>query len=194
MDDAPSFGDVNTATEAELSQFDVKKGPGTSIPFHDSAQDIVLFSISHVGMPPIATNAKAPAVRFYGCFANREAASTFATRIIACDAKCNIQMASTHSWILACSNMTKCTNAQYCDNKVARLLAHHTATEELSKAAFLKRTTALRQAGSEPDIIPDITTTHTPTETPPVVTSTASSFLFCAAPTRGKNFSPPAWR
>jgi len=156
MEDFPSTNEINTATDEQPSHFCAATGAGTSIPFYDNAHAIVLFSISHVGMPPIAADPQAPAVRFYGCFQNRALASAFARRVVACDPTCNIQMADTHRWILACATASKCTDAAYCDTKITRLLAHHATATESTKAAFIARGAALRVAGPEPEMRAEI--------------------------------------
>lgn len=151
MDTLPSNTEINTATDETQSHFSFATGTGTSLPFHDTEHSIVLFSTSHIGMPPIATDPKTPAVRFYGCFKNRTQAAAFAQRIAACDPTCNIQMGDTHKWILACSSASKCTDATYCDAKIDRLIAHHAAATQSARKAFMERTEALKSAGPGPD-------------------------------------------
>ena len=152
MEEFPSTGEINTAVEVEPSHFGATTGTGTSLPFYDNAHAIVLFSISHVGMPPIAVDPRAPAVRFYGCFESRALAAAFARRVQACDPTCNIQMGDTHKWILACSTAGRCTDAAYGGAKIARLVEHHAAAMESTKLAFIARGAALRLAGPEPDV------------------------------------------
>jgi len=161
MDESPAAGSFNTASDDQPTFFHDTTGTGSSLPFQDSAQAIVLFSISHVGMPPLAADPKAPAVRFYGCFHDRIAAAAFAHRIVACDPSCNIQMSDTHAWVLACSNAQRCTDADYSNAKIARMLEHHASKSESARLAFLARSEALRHAGPEPE--PFTTTELEPT-------------------------------
>jgi len=176
METAPLFGDVNTAaTEFPQSHFGETRGQGSSLPFYDTSQSIVLFSVSHVKMPPIAADAKSPAVRFYGCFANRESALAFATRVVACDPACNIQMANTHSWVVACSNAERCTDVEYCDAKIGRLTAHHQAAIESAKVEFNARSATLKQAGPEPEMLREPVTVRA--DSPAAATPVTTSFL-----------------
>lgn len=194
MEELPSTGEINTALEEQPSHFGATTGAGTSLPFYDPAHAVVLFSVSHVGMPPIAVDPRAPAIRFYGCFENRPLASAFARRIVACDPTCNIQMADTHKWILACSTTSRCTDAAYTDAKITRLIEHHAAATESTKAAFLARGAALRQAGPDPDIQPEVAlalalATQTPPPPPDAGTDTPAE---TTAPTTEPPAEPPA--
>jgi hypothetical protein len=156
MEEFPSTGEINTAVDEQPSHFGATTGTGTSIPYYDGAHAIVLFSISHVGMPPIALDPREPAVRFYGCFENRAMASAFAKRVAACDPTCNIQMGDTHKWILACSTAERCNDAAYADAKISRLVAHHAQATESTKDAFIARSAELRKAGPEPAAKPEL--------------------------------------
>tara|TARA_B110000046_G_C13010473_1_gene406421 strand:- start:537 stop:1607 length:1071 start_codon:yes stop_codon:yes gene_type:complete len=69
-----------------------------NIPFKDDAQRIILFSVSHVLMPPIAKDPWNPAIRFYGTFASQDDAIEHGEEVERCDPSVNVQMWYTHSW------------------------------------------------------------------------------------------------
>ena len=126
--------------------FEKTSGPGTKLPFKDTKQTHFLFSISHVGVPPIATDPTNPAIRIYGTFGSAAAAANYAKKIMAADPTCHLGIGETHSWTLAASNLNYLQDAEYIKTKTETLLKRADVENSVREARFKQHQDELRKA------------------------------------------------
>lgn len=105
------------------------------------SQRFVLFTTSHVRMPPIASDPDRPGIRFYGLFPDQESAAEHAENLKMLGV--NIQLHPVNSWCLMASCEEHLLDAEYSNNKIASLLhlqrqrhelAHKDVRENVSNA------------------------------------------------------------
>lgn len=137
-------GHVNSRT------FERVEGIGSDPPFQNEEQQWVLFSVSHVGMPPRSRRADRPALRVYGCFPTREEAMEYAARLTQYDKTCNLQLNRTHEWILACRDPTRLADEEYVRRKTQRLLKAHMERLVSSDKNFEETKLKMQQDTSKP--------------------------------------------
>lgn len=111
---------------------------GASRPFSSPHQRFVVYTVSHVGMPPRVTVPIDARLRLYGVFADDAEARAYAEEVMAVDETVNIQIAPTQQWIVAVSHLDKLT-AEYMDPKREAMLRDHEATLHAEEARFRRR-------------------------------------------------------
>lgn len=142
---------------AGSSSFERAQGPGSGDdpPFRLPSQRWVLFSLSHVAMPPVAANPALPALRVYGCYEHREDALSHASCIAAEDAACCLMVSQTHEWVVAAKCAARATDAALCAAKVERLLRRYALSIEERRAEFeANRQQKLSTAGEAAAAVP----------------------------------------
>lgn len=87
-------------------------------------QNIVLFSVSHTKMPPIALHGKG-SVRIYGIFADVEDARAHAEEVAKVDANVSLLMAKAREWISVMHSMPRASSADDMEEVRERLLGEH---------------------------------------------------------------------
>lgn len=113
-----------------------KGGKGTHYPFKRDDQVYLVFSTSHIGVPPIAPSPDFAGFRVYGTFETQVDAFTYATDFAAQDSECNVQIAKMQDWVLAVSHLDKVENVDYTTNKTEMILAQHLQGLKESEADF----------------------------------------------------------
>lgn len=98
-----------------------KSSKGVHIPFNREDQKFIVFSTSHVHMPPIAS-AENAAIRVYGAFPTLGEAYTYAREFTEADADCNVQIGKSQDWILAVDTCEKLEDENYVASKRNRIL------------------------------------------------------------------------
>lgn len=111
---------------------------GASRPFTSPHQRFVVFTVSHLGMPPRVTVPTDARLRLYGVFADEAEARAYAGEVMAADETVNILVAPTQQWIVAVSHLEKLT-PEYMDPKLEAMLRDHEATLESEEASFRRR-------------------------------------------------------
>ncbi|CAZ69748.1 hypothetical protein [Emiliania huxleyi virus 99B1] len=142
-----------TDFSAELSDnsmisrnFEKTSGSGSRLPFKDTKQTHVLFSISHVGVPPIATDPTNPAIRIYGTFGSAAAAAHYGKKIMTVDPTCHLGICETHSWTLAASNINYLQDPDYIKTKTEKLMKRADVENSVREARFKQHQEELRNA------------------------------------------------
>ena len=85
------------------SSFPRAKDSSETFSFRMPGQSWVLFSVSHIRMPPVCEDPRKPAVRFYGLFDTAEDATDHAKVVMSVDSSANIQLCRSHDWVAMCS-------------------------------------------------------------------------------------------
>lgn len=120
----------------EQSSFDRVNAHGEDPPFKAPDQEWVLYSLSHVAMPPMARDPSNPAVRFYGLFESHEDANEYATELHAADPACCILLSPTHQWLVAAKSSERHNDLQYKVDKLQRIAQAHGELRASSTAEF----------------------------------------------------------
>lgn len=120
----------------EQSSFDRVEAIGEDPPFRAADHMWVLYSLSHVGMPPMAQDPSNPAVRFYGLFESHEDANEYATELHAADPACCILLSPTHQWMVAVKSSERHNDVEYKAGKLRRIAEAHAALRKASTAEF----------------------------------------------------------
>lgn len=136
-------------TQTEGGAVDFEPAPATlgdDPPFQDPEHQWVVFSLSHVRMPPLATDASKPAVRIYGCFPDSESATEYACTIVAPSAPgCSIMLDRAHKWVLACREAARLADADLVERKTHALLEAHDARVKVELETFRERKARLQE-------------------------------------------------
>ena len=134
--------------------FDKTSGPGSALPFKDNKHNFFLFSISHTGVPPIATDPTNPAIRIYGTFASAVAAKNHAARIMKADPTCHLGIGETHKWTLVANTIKSLQDEKYVNDKTSKLLKRHEIELSVREAKFKQHQEELRNATVIKDEVP----------------------------------------
>lgn len=121
------------------------------IPLHVEDQNFVLYSVSHVQMPPIAEIASEPAIRFYGCFPTEQECIEHAAQVSALDSSCNLQMSRTHTWNLAAKSPERISDDKACREHIDLLLCKHEENLELNTKEFKENVEKRRGGEKDPE-------------------------------------------
>jgi hypothetical protein len=120
----------------EQSSFDRVEDQGEDPPFKASDQQWVLYSLSHVAMPPMARDPSNPAVRIYGLFESHEDANEYATELHVADPACCILLSTTHEWHVAAKSSERHSDLQYKSQKLQRIAKAHAELRVASTTEF----------------------------------------------------------
>lgn len=163
-DEMKRRSDMSRAGIPTNSEFDKISAPGSDPPFVDGEQSWVLFSISHIGMPPVAKDPSLPGIRIYGCFDSAEAATDYAkTILIPNDPTCSVQLNKTHEWICACKNATNLANSEYVNSKTDELLSSYASQRQQNKIQFddeIKRMQESKESHTVQETTDDVDEKH----------------------------------
>lgn len=126
------------------TSFSRSKESANDLPFKIPSQDWILFSVSHVRMPPVCEDPRNPAVRFYGLFESAEEASDHARVVLQIDPSVNLQVSRTHEWVSMCSTPERLADDTAVRVHVKTLLAAYTsertsATKEFNENVDAKK-------------------------------------------------------
>ena len=128
--------------------FEATSGPGSALPFRDKNQSFVLYSLTHVGIPPRGGEA---GLRVYGAFPTKNSAKAFAKNIQEADPTCSLAIAPTHEWILIPKNVDLLSDAEYINKETERLLKRLSVENSVSKARFEQHQKELREKSAVPE-------------------------------------------
>jgi hypothetical protein len=98
------IGDLNAET------FEHVNGDSVGLPFVRADQQFVVFSLSHVHIPPRAVDANCPAVCIYGAFATNEEATEHAQMVHGAHPTMSVFVDRTHAWIVAPQSIDRMTD------------------------------------------------------------------------------------
>lgn len=121
------------------------------LPFELPEQRFVLYSVSHVCMPPIAEDCTQPGIRLYGTFASREDALDHAREVQRVDGSCNLQLSATHTWFCMAASPDRVADDAACRAHVTAVLDAETARRDHANQEFEKnRSKHSGGAGADP--------------------------------------------
>ena len=121
----------------ETASFDrVTEEPGDDPPFRQVDQQFVLFSLSHVAMPPIARDPTSPGIRFYGLFETRNDARAYAGEVAQADPTCSLLITPTHTWDVAAKSLDRHKDVVYKRQKHERIALAHATLRQAGAAEF----------------------------------------------------------
>ena len=109
---------------------------GAQLPFDRPDQQYVVFSTSHVDIPPRITDPKGAMIRVYGAFPTVEHAKDYAMEIQEKDPDINLQITAIRQWILGCSNFVKLTDQSYSIEKSRAILERYHSDLDNCKQRF----------------------------------------------------------
>lgn len=140
---------ASESVDGRQATFDRVEAAGADPPFELPDQKVVVYSVSHVGFPPIAKDPHNPAVRLYGLFETPEDARAYAGEVAAADPTCSVLLGAAHSWILAAKEPGRYVDAAYTRDKLERIAREHAALRARSTAEFEENRREQRTGGSE---------------------------------------------
>lgn len=114
-------------TRAFSCGFEDKSTANMRMRFRDTQQSFVVFSISHVGMPPLALKPDLASLRVYACFNDVELATHHAVMCSQLDASCNFQVGPMHEWIVASRDAESHSNREETQEHLLRIMNNHLA-------------------------------------------------------------------
>ena len=120
-------------------------------PFELEDQKYFVFSVSHIGMCPFAEKASEPAIRFYGCFETSEEAVEHAHVVAKLDPSCNLQVGTTHKWLMAASTQERLANGDACQQHIDAVLNSYKDEQAKNSKEFKTNVAKHRGGESEPD-------------------------------------------
>jgi hypothetical protein len=126
----------------------VEDGIGPDPPFRSPAQRFVLYSISHVGMPPIAKDPTNPGIRLYGLMESRDECKRYAAEVNAADPTCSLLITDTHRWDIAVCAPDRLTDPDYKPAKLKRIAKAHAILRANTTSEF-KSNVKARATGRE---------------------------------------------
>ena len=108
-----------------------------TISFKCPNQQWVLYSISHVGMAPVSTDPRNPALRIYGTFETPEDARTQAM-LIAQSESCSLLISKTHEWIVAVRDTNHLSDSTATEAHIQKVIDAHQQSRRESSVEFDK--------------------------------------------------------
>ena len=116
---------VHSDTPAEHSDAFERVETDVVLPLRTEGQEVILFSVSHISMSPIAEVPTNPAIRFYGAFETAEDCLEHANQVARLDPSCNLQMGRVQEWNMAARSQDRLQDNVGCRAHVQNLLEEH---------------------------------------------------------------------
>lgn len=113
-----------------------KNDTTTDLPFVLPDQEFVLYSVSHVRMPPVCENCMEPAIRLYGTFSDAEAAKDHARIVARDDPSTNLQLSRTHEWFCMAASVERLQDQEGMRDHVRRVQEAHSAARVEASSEF----------------------------------------------------------
>lgn len=107
--------------------------------FEIEGQNFVVFTISHVGIPPITTNVSNPGLRIYGAFKTLDSATAYAKEFTEHDPACSILIAPMREWTVACSSIPMVSDVGGVNEFKQRLLERYEQNVQDRRDEFTRR-------------------------------------------------------
>lgn len=157
-----------TSDALNPASFTRSKEGSTDLPFHILGQEWVLFSVSHVRMPPICEDSRKPAIRFYGMFESAEDASDHARVVLKMDSSVNMQLCRAHEWVAMGSSPERLGADHDMRAHVTSVLDAYTAQRSQASSEFEENVTQRKGGGGKTEEaqvpgLPDEPTEHAAT-------------------------------
>ena len=118
----------------------------SDFPFHLPGQDWLLYSVSHVMMPPVSEDPRAPAVRIYGTFESAEEAIAHGRQVSLVDPTTNLQVARTHQWVCMSASPERLRDTAAVDAHVRKVVQRYEADRKVAGEEF-ERSVSKHEAG-----------------------------------------------
>ena len=118
-------------------------------PFQAADQRWVVYGLSHVGMPPIASDPSNPGVRIYGLLSSKQEALEYAAELGAADKTSCLLVGPTHDWEVAVKSVERARDPAYKASKKRRIAEAHALLRAASTAEFRSNVEAAKTGGHE---------------------------------------------